>query len=481
MTSGARKGPSEVPSNLGDCLQSGTGRDTLLCISWRFSPDTAPGAIQASKLLDKLSSEWDVTVLTETGVSRSDGSISVELVRSWRPLRLLDAIRRAGLRKLLELVVWPDETIFWVLPAVLAGRRLVRQIKPSAIVVFMMPYSAGLAGIALSKLTKLPLILKLNDSLTCTDMNPSFPTRLHYHLARALEDLYVRSADAIVYVSKTNLEAVMARQRGYDRQKFHLIRGGADSATAPADAAICGTEFEIAYTGGMSGWWTLIEQRSPASRLQRIHRAWSRLGRYELTVLDPQTSSPAIIGQAILDAITEHPEWAGHIGLTLLGNRYPMSVVARALTASGVEDVVKVLGPVPHDKVVDHLCKADLLFITLPNRVDGSPGGRISAKTYEYLATDRPILAAVPPGENWDYLTGKPGVWLVEPMNRRGMKEAITELAGAKFAGSARTFDRRHLHEELSYETRAAEFAKVLRAGIECRLNTSSAKVSPSP
>jgi hypothetical protein len=109
----------------------------------------------------------------------------------------------------------------------------------------------------------------------------------------------------------------------------------------------------------------------------------------------------------------------------------------------------------------------------LPERVDGSRGGRISAKTYEYLMTDRPILAAVPQGENWDYLADKPGVWLVDPGDRQRMTEVIAELADAKFAGRALSFDRRHLQEQLSYEARAAEFATVVRTAIERRPSTS--------
>ncbi|HEX4466214.1 MAG TPA: hypothetical protein VH025_03430, partial [Solirubrobacteraceae bacterium] len=87
-------------------------------------------------------------------------------------------------------------------------------------------------------------------------------------------------------------------------------------------------------------------------------------------------------------------------------------------------------------------------------------------KTYEYLATDRPILAAVPRGENWDYLEGKPGVWLVEPDDHATMRTVIAELAGAKFSGTATRFDRRHLHAELSYGNRASELESVIRAAI---------------
>ncbi len=443
-------------------------RPALLCLSQSFSPDTTPTAIRASKLLGELSAGWEVAVVTEAEGPERSGGVRVEVVRGRRPRRLLAALRRLRLDKLLELVVWPDDSVFWVVPAILAGRRLIRELAPRAIVVFMMPYSAGLAGIVLSRLTGLPLVLNLDDSLTCTDMHPEFPTRVHYLLARALEDLYARRADAVVYVSATNLEEVRSRQRDDVRQKFHLVRYGADRAEAHPQPAP-GEGFEIAYVGAMSGWWSVIGQGAPSGGLRGLYAAWNALGRYRRTTLDHGTSSPAIIGRAILEAIAEHPEWEGRVGLALYGNPYPDAVVARALASAGVQSVVSVAGPVPHDQVADILARADLLFITLPARADGSRGGRISAKTYEYLTTDRPILAAVPQGENWDYLAGKPGVWLVDPADGPGMREVIAELAEAKFAGRARSFDRERLRAELSYETRAREFELVIDAAIARR------------
>jgi hypothetical protein len=481
-------------------LHSGE-RPALLCISQSFAPDTTPTAIRASKLLEHLSARWDITVLSEADGARGDSRVAVEVVRSWRPRRLFALLRRLRLSKLLELGVWPDESIFWVAPAVLAGRRIVRERRPRAIVVFMMPYSAGLAGIVLSRLQRLPLILNLDDSLTCTDMHPHFPTRLHYRLAKALEDLYVRCADEVIYVSATNLEAVRARQPQGVGEKLHLVRYGADatdfSARVADGAATNGAardeaargmrvdhgaaceqtpagvparerRFEIAYVGAMSGWWTLIEAHAPPPGIaKRIYNAWVRLGRYELMALDQRTSSPEVIGHAIIDAIAEHSDWAGRVGLTLYGNPYAADVVAQALASAGVQDVVTVLDPVAHAQVAGILAGADLLFLTLPGRTDGSRGGRISAKTYEYLMTDRPILAALPRGENWDYLADKPGVWLVEPDDRERMQEVIADLAQAKFAGSALTFDRSELADDLSYEGRATEFEAVVNAGIE--------------
>jgi hypothetical protein len=225
-------------------------------------------------------------------------------------------------------------------------------------------------------------------------------------------------------------------------------------------------DFEIVYVGGMTGWWSLVGQ-SPQDGVGRIYDAWTRLGRFERTVLDQRTSSPAIIGEAMLEAIAEHPSWRGRMHLTIYGNPYPAAVVERSLSSAGIDGIVTVFGPVAHAEVANIIAQADLLFITLPGRPDGSPGGRISAKTYEYLATDRPILAAVPPGENANYLKGKPGVWLVQPNDRQGMQRALVELAGAKLAGMARAFPRESLRGELSYATRAAQFSAAVEAAIE--------------
>jgi hypothetical protein len=446
----------------------------LLCIAQSYAPETTPTAIRASKLLERLAGEWDITVLTEAPQSGPAGRVRVQTVAGRRPRRLLSWLRRLRLNKLIELFVWPDESIFWLAGAIRAGRRLAAEKRPAAIVVFMMPYSTGLVGLALRRLTGAALVLNLDDSLTCTDMHPHHPTKLHYRLATALEDHYVRAADAVVYVSRHNLEAVAARAPADARERLRLVRYGADPAAfepepeSEPERSAERPRFEIAYVGAMSGWWALIGE-GPAGPAKRLFAAWTRLGRHQLTVLDQRTSSPAVIGGAVLDVLAERPEWSGQIGVTLYGNPYDRSVVDRALHSAGVQDVVTVRDPVPHAQVARIISGADLLFITLPRRTDGSPGGRISAKTYEYLMTDRPILAAVPHGENWSFLEGRPGVWLVEPDDREAMRAVILELARAALSGSPLAFDRRGLRGELSYDTRAGEFAAVIRAAIARR------------
>jgi glycosyltransferase involved in cell wall biosynthesis len=441
-------------------------RPRLLCISPSFAPQTTPTAIRAGALLERLAARWEVTVLTEAGAPVAGSAIEVVQVPSRRPRRLLRTLRRLRQDKLIELLVWPDETIFWVPAAVRAGRRLLRERRYQAVVAFMMPYSAGLAGMALARDGGLPLVLNMDDSPTCTDMHPIHPSPLHLRLARRLEDRYVRRAEQIVYVSARNLERVAERQPAALRERMRLVRYGAEPTAFKAGEQAPG-RFEILYVGAMSGWWSLIGERG--SPLARAHRAWSRLGRHEEAELDVRTSSPVFVARAVRRLLAAHPDWAGRVTVTVWGNPYPEAVVERALAATGVADLVAVHGPLPHAEVAAKMGAADLLFLTLPRRPDGSPGGRISAKTYEYLMTDRPILAAVPAGENRDFLEGRAGVWLADPADEAAMARAIEPLVAQKLAGAAHSIDRSRERAELSYERRAEDFAAAIDAAIERR------------
>src|SRR3954447_10293667 len=159
MSAAGRSGGTPRPRSTARAAGE-AARPSLLCLAQSFAPDTTPTGIRATKLLQRLAGEWDVTVLTEASGAGA-ARVHVETVRSRRPTRIFALLRRLRLDKLLELLVWPDESIFWLLPAIAAGRRAIRARRPDALVVFMMPYSSGLAGIVLSRLSGLPLVLNL--------------------------------------------------------------------------------------------------------------------------------------------------------------------------------------------------------------------------------------------------------------------------------------------------------------------------------
>jgi hypothetical protein len=186
------------------------------------------------------------------------------------------------------------------------------------------------------------------------------------------------------------------------------------------------------------------------------------LGVYKIADIDYRTSSPVFIGKAVLQVIAQNPSLKDKIKIKIYGNRCPESIVQEVLELHGLSNIVSVFDPLPHSEVVKVSKQADLLFITLPDRPDGSEGGRISCKTYEYLTTNRPILAAVPRGENWNYLLDKSGTWLVQPTDIETMSIVIHSIMTAKFSGNPLRYDRTNLQKELDYEYLAQEYLRIL-------------------
>lgn len=452
--------------------------DALLTITFRCPPETYPAANRLGKLLSYTKEKWRVHILTAAEKANLGEEVGIDIITAWYPRSVLKMINRLKLGKLSTLLIWPDLHIFWVPPATLKALRLVKQLQPKAIIVFIMPYSTAFVGVFLKWLTGLPLIINLGDSPTCTDIHSNHPSWVHYKLAFRLENFLVRQSDAMIYVSQHNLDRVKARQPKSQYSKFYLIRGGADPLDFDSSQAFQNTNqdtLEIIYTGGMSGWRNCLKESSQeVSFGKKLFRAWQSLGKYEAYQSDRRSSSPIFLGQAIQAVEAKHPEWTGKIKLNIYGNTFDESVVQQVLEEYELTDIVSVFEPVPNAKAIQLARQADILFMTLPDRPDNSAGGRISLKTYEYLLNDRPILAAVPPGENWDYLHDKPGVWLAKPTDVNALSCALEEIASAKFSGSLSTFDRKYLHSTLSYKYKAEELENVLRIVID--RNDSKAK-----
>jgi glycosyltransferase involved in cell wall biosynthesis len=71
-------------------------------------------------------------------------------------------------------------------------------------------------------------------------------------------------------------------------------------------------------------------------------------------------------------------------------------------------------GYLSHEESVQMISTADLLFLPMHNLANGMRSRIVPAKTYEYMATGRPILAAVPDGDARDFLGNVELGWSVD-------------------------------------------------------------------
>jgi glycosyltransferase involved in cell wall biosynthesis len=441
-------------------MSTNSPKPRLLIVSYRFPPETYPLAIGLTGVIDHLRRKWEIDVVTAADDAYEPSGVHIKHVRPRSLSTLQRRLRKIRMDKIARLLLFPDPFWPWIRPALRCAIKAHAAQPYDAVLTFVMPFSGGFVGAALKKRTGLPLVINLDDSPTCTDMNPRFPSRLHYRFARWMEDYFVRTADRVVYVSRHNRDRVRARQPSAYRDRLHLIRCGAQpfsDARPEPDLDTYPSSFRIVYTGAMSGWYA--HDRRPQTWLQSLYRAWNRIGTYEAAPVDPRSHSPIYIGKAIQHVVKANPEWQGRIRLDVYGNTYPDEIVNRVLDRYGLQDIVHLRDRIPHECVQEKIQHADLLFLTLPDRLDGSPGGRVSLKTYEYLMTDRPILAAVPPGENHDFLSSKPGTFLSDPTDVHRMSHNIESLVKRWFKREPISFSRSHLQRELSVSHRALRLA----------------------
>jgi glycosyltransferase involved in cell wall biosynthesis len=279
------------------------------------------------------------------------------------------------------------------------------------------PYETAWAGARLARLLGKPWIADLEDPWAVDEMRVH-PTGLHrrldlHRMCRALctaagvvtcaPETATRMRAALpqpVAAHVTNVEI------GFDRDAF------AGPAGHPGEST-----FRIVHTGSM---------HTALGLQHRGSRRWRRaLGGLPADV-DILTRSHVFLLEAIERVLADDPSLRGRVELHLAGN---LTDADRA--ASAGHDFVRDHGSLGHEATVALMRSADLLFLPMQNLPPGVRAGLIPYKTFEYLAAERPILAAVPDGDVRDLLSGLAHATLVRPADINALAAALRQRVAA--------------------------------------------------
>jgi glycosyltransferase involved in cell wall biosynthesis len=170
--------------------------------------------------------------------------------------------------------------------------------------------------------------------------------------------------------------------------------------------------------------------------------------------VDILTRSHVYLLEAVEQLRREEPELGNRIEIQLAGVLTPAD-----RTVGGRSPAVRMLGYVPHDEAVALMRSADLLFLPMQSLADGAHVGIVPGKTYEYMASGTPILAAVPPRDVRDFLTAAGTAFVCDPADVGAMKAIVREQVRRTLAGepppvhnrdAIARFERRRLTEHLA-------------------------------
>lgn len=322
--------------------------------------------------------------------------------------------------------------------------RLARQVGDADLILAsLLPYETSFAAARLAGELDIPWVADLEDPWALDEMRVQ-PTALHQRRDFARMRRGLASASAIVM---NTAEAAARVHRGLpELDPAHVV--GIPTGFDPVDFAGPPPPrddgiFRIVHTGSLHT--RLGDEHRRTARVRRLLRGTS-------VDVDILTRSHVYLVQAIERAIAVEPAWAGRVELHLAGD---LTDGDRAVNAR--HGFVRAHGHLPHDETLALMRSADLLFLPMHELPPGQRAGLVPCKTYEYLASERPILAAVPDGDARDLLSRFARASVCRPSDVDGMVAAIrarlrgpVDDAGPGEAEALAGLERPHLVGELA-------------------------------
>lgn len=321
-------------------------------------------------------------------------------------------------RLLARRLLVPDENVGWNLTAIPAAIRIVRAEGIDVVLTTSPPSSVHLIGAAVKRATGVKWVADLRDSLVAHPHRRAerAVVRAKEQGERAVARLVARYADAVVGAS----EAISGETRGFrPAGPVVTIANGSDFDDFAGLEYRRNERFTITHAGSFFG------KRDPRPFLTGL--AGSGLD---------------AVARFLGDFRSADREWAGRLGL---GDR------------------LELLAYAPRRRSLELQRSSDALLLLIPD-AGGRGKGVLSGKVFEYLAAERPILAAVPPDGAAAALIRETGAGLVAPPDDPvEIREALAVLEARWRAGELDAAPLSpEVRERLSRRARVRELADLL-------------------
>ena len=335
---------------------------SVLIIAYHFPPCVGSSGLLRSEKFSRYLPEfgWQPVVLSPNprayeSIDRgSEERVKATVVRAFA----LDTKKHLSLRKsYFDWMALPDRWITWLFGAIPAGLRAIRKYQIQVIFSTFPIATAILIGLVLHRLTRLPWVVDLRDSMT----EENYPKNARTRKARRwIERQAMRHASSVIFTAVSTRRMYLDRYpelspdrcllipNGYDEDDFSTLRVN----SAPDRAAR--KPLRLLHTG-------LIypEERDPLP----FFRALSRLKREGMIS-------------------------AEDLKIVLLASGSE-ELFQSAIAELGIADLIELLPHIPYRLALQEGADSDGLLLFQAANCDH----QIPAKAYEYLRLGKPILA----------------------------------------------------------------------------------------
>jgi glycosyltransferase involved in cell wall biosynthesis len=432
----------------------------FVMLAYFFPPFGGAGVQRTVKFVKHLPAfEYHPVVVTGLG-PRSDGTIppdstlgdelppglSVYRIDSEEP-----ASRSRIERRLRSLLGLPSPfASWWVNGAVKCGLRACMSGSVKFIYATVSPYESALVASRLAAKTGVPWIADLRDPWALDDMEV-FSTFIHKR--RRFEQMrdWLATASTIIMNTPEAERALVKTFPTLAKKRIVTITNGYDEGdfkgTPPPRQD---GKFRIVHCGLL---------HTEAGLQVRRKQAWRRaMGGGDRSV-DVLTRSHFFLLRALELWSSRDAQALRDLEVVFVG---ASSQTDRdAGEESALSRCLQFTGYLPHAETLNYLRTADLVFLPLYNLPPGERARTVPGKTYEYMASGRPILAAVPDGDAKDFLDRCGTGFTCRPDDCEGMVKVLQRVYEAWCTGVqvmngddefVKQFERRCLAEQLAHE-----------------------------
>jgi glycosyltransferase involved in cell wall biosynthesis len=335
----------------------------------------------------------------------------------------------------------------WTQHVLAAGHKAAARHGARAIVVTLGPYECLPAALALGRALRLPVIADLRDPWALDEMR-SYSHRLQAAYDAACMQRQLAQCAFVVMNTPAALAMLHQAVPQLPRERTACITNGYDGddfASAPPDVRRDG-RCRIVHAGSLHTDLALAHERR--SRLRSAVLGGGRAG------VDLFGRTHRYLLRAIERLSEQDPRHAARIELHLHGVLSPadQDEVRRSRVAASV----RTFGYQPHGETIAAMRAADVLFLPMQGLARGQRASIVPGKAYEYLASGRPVLAAVPDGDAKDFVAAADAGVTVAPDDVDGMAAALRRFAAAghvpdrPLGPSIQRFERRRLAAQLA-------------------------------
>jgi glycosyltransferase involved in cell wall biosynthesis len=277
----------------------------------------------------------------------------------------------------------------------------------------MSPFETAAAADRIARERGVPWVADLRDPWALDEWTV-YPSALHRRRDESRMRALLGRADAVV-MNTREAERETSRRFPELASRIAVIPNGWDEAdfTGPSPARD-DDSFRIVYSG--------YSHEAPGRRHQRVRLLRAALGG-SAPGLGILARSHVYLLEAVARLQAAEPDVAKGIEVHLAGAA-PRDAADPAF--------VRRHGYLSHAEAVQLVRSADLLFLPMQDLPPGVRTRTVPGKTYEYLAAERPILAALPDGDARDMLSGLSDVRMCRPTNVTCMTSALANFVREK-------------------------------------------------